>query len=237
MVTVWMATVLLGVTPPDGGAASVAVAESPPAAEATTAEERVVELREGAELRDAVRAALAKWARATDEQADEAARQFLVLYHELERDGELAPTQRQKLQQKVRGRLMHLVGRLKTRRAVDRRLARERGEQPDTVDRGDRPETLGQFGGGQMGGFGGGMGAMGGGGRGMGRGGNSMVGDASDELIELIQRTIAPASWDVNGGPGAIYYFRPNHAMVISNTDEVHEEIGNVLDQLRRAGN
>ena len=54
--------------------------------------------------------------------------------------------------------------------------------------------------------------------------------------MELIQRTIAPASWDVNGGPGTIQYWRPGRALVVRQTDEMHERIGDVLKQLDRAG-
>ncbi len=239
MVVSWMAAVLLGVAP---GEEMPAVAATPPAGPtaASAAEQPLVEPRKGAELRTAVRAALKQWARPTDQQADYAARVFLVLYQELEQDDELAPTQRKELRQKVRGRLMFLAGRIETRRAVERRLARQDQNQPDSIDPAEHPVTLGQVGGGfgAMGGQGG-FGGMGGAGMGMGPqpGGNPMVGDASGDLIELIQRTIAPASWDVNGGPGAIYYFRPQHSMVISNTEEVHEQVGDVLDQLRRAGN
>ncbi|KKL21876.1 hypothetical protein LCGC14_2441080, partial [marine sediment metagenome] len=30
--------------------------------------------------------------------------------------------------------------------------------------------------------------------------------DHGEALVELIQQVISPATWDVNGGPGAIYY-------------------------------
>lgn len=39
--------------------------------------------------------------------------------------------------------------------------------------------------------------------------------DAGPELVELIQKTISPAHWNVNGGPGSIYYWRPGRALVI----------------------
>jgi len=224
MSTLWMAAVLLAASPGDGPPAPVAGTPAMPALE-----QPVVEPRKGPELRDAVREALARFARPTDQQADHAARVFLALYHELEQDDVLAIWQREGLRQKVRGRLIHLARQIQTRLARERRLAGEK--KPARVDLRGQNETLGQFGGG-FGGMGGrGMGM------GMGRGGNALVGDASQDLIDLIQRTIAPASWDVNGGPGSIYYFRPGHAMVISNTDEVHNQVGDVLDQLRRLGN
>ena len=52
------------------------------------------------------------------------------------------------------------------------------------------------------------------------------------ELIDLIESTIHPESWDVNGGAGTVRYFSPLHVLVIRNTQPVHEEIGGVLDAL-----
>lgn len=53
-------------------------------------------------------------------------------------------------------------------------------------------------------------------------------------LIELITSTIAPTTWDEVGGPGSIQEFRGNLSLVISQTQEVHEEIADLLTQLRR---
>ena len=55
-----------------------------------------------------------------------------------------------------------------------------------------------------------------------------------DTLIELITSTIAPDSWDEVGGAGAIEPFPVNLSLVISQTQEVHEQIADLLDQLRR---
>jgi hypothetical protein len=57
--------------------------------------------------------------------------------------------------------------------------------------------------------------------------------DYGEDLAELIQATIAPASWDVNGGPGTIRYFRPLRVLVVRQTTEVHEAIGGLLPGLR----
>jgi len=243
MMSLWMATVLLAVSPGEGPLAVTAESPTAPALQRP-----VVEPRTGPELRDAVREALARFARPTDEQADHAARVFVVLYRELQQDDALASSQREAFRLKVRSRLIKLAAQIRARLAREQRLARQ--EKPASIEVPKRDETLGQFGGG-FGGMGGGMGGFGGGmgggmggmgmgmggpgmGMGMGMGGNALVGDASQELIDLIQKTIAPASWDVNGGPGSIYYFRPGHAMVISNTEEVHGQVNDVLDQLRR---
>ena len=53
-------------------------------------------------------------------------------------------------------------------------------------------------------------------------------------LIELIQSTVAADSWDTVGGPGAIRQFDTNLSLVISQTQEVHDEIADLLEQLRR---
>ena len=55
-----------------------------------------------------------------------------------------------------------------------------------------------------------------------------------DSIIELIHSTVAPTTWDEVGGPGSIAKFETNLSLVISQTQEVHEEIVNLLEQLRR---
>jgi len=60
--------------------------------------------------------------------------------------------------------------------------------------------------------------------------------DDSEALIELIERTISPDFWDTNGGPGSIFYYAPVHALVISATQEVHDNVGGTLNALRQAG-
>ena len=55
----------------------------------------------------------------------------------------------------------------------------------------------------------------------------------ADELIRLIQATIAPDTWDVNGGRGTIRFWSPNPALVIRQTGEVHHQIGGTLGALR----
>lgn len=55
-----------------------------------------------------------------------------------------------------------------------------------------------------------------------------------DSLIRLITTTIAPTTWDEVGGSGAISPFRGNLSLVISNTEEVHDQIRDLLQQLRR---
>jgi len=65
--------------------------------------------------------------------------------------------------------------------------------------------------------------------------GGAAAGNAR-QLIGLIQNTVAPTTWDIRGGPGTIYYWSPGHAMAIQQTDPVHDNVSDVLNQLRRAG-
>ena len=55
-----------------------------------------------------------------------------------------------------------------------------------------------------------------------------------DSLIELITRTVRPQSWDTVGGAGSIAEFETNLSIVVSQTQEVHDEIVNLLEQLRK---
>jgi general secretion pathway protein D len=71
--------------------------------------------------------------------------------------------------------------------------------------------------------FGGGPGGLGGG----------AMADFT-QLIDLIETTIAPESWAAVGGPGAISEFDANLSLVVSQTQDVHEQIADLLEQLRR---
>jgi len=55
-----------------------------------------------------------------------------------------------------------------------------------------------------------------------------------DSLIELITTTVKPQTWDEVGGPGTISPFQNNLSLVISQTEDVHELIVELLEQLRR---
>ena len=55
------------------------------------------------------------------------------------------------------------------------------------------------------------------------------------QLIELIQETISPSSWDVNGGSSSVIrFYSPLNVLVIRASTRNHHEIGNVLGQVRR---
>ncbi len=55
-----------------------------------------------------------------------------------------------------------------------------------------------------------------------------------DSLIELITSTVEPTTWDEVGGPGSIKEFDTNLSIVVSQTQDVHEKIDDLLQQLRR---
>lgn len=55
-----------------------------------------------------------------------------------------------------------------------------------------------------------------------------------DTLIELITSTIATDTWDESGGAGTIQSFPTNLSLVVSQTTEVHAQIADLLEQLRR---
>ena len=68
-------------------------------------------------------------------------------------------------------------------------------------------------------------------------GGQARQGDFGPDLVELIERTIAPTKWDVNGGPFTIVYYAPLHALVVRASSDVHGRVGGLLNGLRQAGN
>ena len=53
-------------------------------------------------------------------------------------------------------------------------------------------------------------------------------------LIDLIQSTVSADTWDTVGGPGAIRPFETNLSLVVSQTQEVHDQLADLLEQLRR---
>jgi hypothetical protein len=81
------------------------------------------------------------------------------------------------------------------------------------------------------------------GGAGPGQGGQAAAGqsgvaqtiDYGPQLVDVIQQTISPATWDINGGNGAVVYFAPLRVLVVSAPGSVHDEISDVLGQLRAA--
>lgn len=208
----------------------------------TPTEVRQAEPRTGSCLSEAVHKALAHWARPAENEAQAAAREFLTLYEELAGDRCLPAGTRQFLRTKVRARLSQLAVQIQK-----------------TLPQNANPKNLSQNCHGTSSGFGNREAA-----KGIGIGSKTLkvpnasamvlaqqpprpglraaganpiaVPDAGQDLVELIQKTIAPASWDVNGGLGTIAYWPSNHTLIVRQTGEVHHEVGQVLEQLERLG-
>ena len=53
-------------------------------------------------------------------------------------------------------------------------------------------------------------------------------------LIQLITQTVAPDSWQEVGGAGTIQPFNTTLSLVVRQTQQVHDEIADLLEQLRR---
>ena len=63
--------------------------------------------------------------------------------------------------------------------------------------------------------------------------GGGIANDAQ-QLIDLIQTTIAPDTWAINGGNGTLYFYAPLNVLVVRQTAEVHEQLDGTLGQMRR---
>jgi hypothetical protein len=190
----------------------------------------------GNDLCDAIHQALRHWARPADSDVDRAAREFLQLSGDLQRDTQIAGRTRLELQTKLRYRLAELSLRIRSR--VGKAKAETAGAEIASIKVPDaKGGNLAQVGAGPAVA---GRGAMGPGAQGpagqQGAGAADAAEDNGQMLVDLIQKTIAPDSWDINGGPGTIYYWRPGRALVISQTDDVHDLVGGLLGQMQKLG-
>ncbi len=68
-----------------------------------------------------------------------------------------------------------------------------------------------------------------------GRGGGSFADFTS--LIQLIQTTIEPTTWEALGGTSTMQEYPQNLSLVISTTSDVHDQIVDLLESLRRLQN
>jgi hypothetical protein len=55
-----------------------------------------------------------------------------------------------------------------------------------------------------------------------------------DPLLDTIGATVAPQTWDTVGGPGSVQGFDASVALVVSQTEEVHQSLEKLLAQIRR---
>jgi hypothetical protein len=202
--------------------------QPPQAASQFPADTRV---RRGKELEDAAHKTLRRWAGVDRSHAEPAAREFIALFDELKQDTSMARSTRRELGGQVRGRLARLAEMI-----AKKNFENGRDDSPPTLGKAaDGPAVLGQMGGGPNKHQGvGNPNRPGPGNAAGGNSGNGFPQDTGEELVELIRKTIAPSTWDVNGGPGTIQYWRPGHALVVRASDDVHEQIGGVLGQLHQ---
>jgi general secretion pathway protein D len=56
-------------------------------------------------------------------------------------------------------------------------------------------------------------------------------------LIDLIQTTVVPDTWEALGGPSTMREYAQNLSLVISTTSDVHDQISDLLESLRRLQN
>jgi hypothetical protein len=225
--------------PPD----SVSPSEPAPATNdlATEITATAAVLRSAKELRDAVRDSLRNSARASQPDYEEVAPKLLDLFRELESSPELPRAEKRSLRASLRTRLLQIED------VLVRRLLRAEGEAKSkrsgqASGQSSKPETLepananppaavtpptivtlaqrGAAGGGQPGGA--------------NAGGQTGVINRGWNLVALIRNTVAPETWDVNGGNGSIYFYRPLNVIVVRQTQAVHDELGEVLGQIRR---
>ena len=222
MSMVWIAVLVL--SGPAGEVGTASAASSPQGLPANEVQQPLVPLAHGAGAGGSGPQGLARWAHADEKDAEAAAREFLVLYKELRGHppaGGRSSGASRKGSRPAGAALADDCPRGGTPAGLGRATARHRGNR--------RPS-------------GGGVGAAapaGGAGMAMPGGGgpNGPDADEGQNLVDLIQTTIAPETWDVNGGQGSIYYWRNQHVLVIRATDDVHGFVGDVIDQLQRAGN
>lgn len=64
--------------------------------------------------------------------------------------------------------------------------------------------------------------------------GGASVGNEGSNLIALIQSTITPGVWDVNGGNSSIIYYQRVHALVIRAPWNTHGDAQSLIQGLRR---
>lgn len=183
-------------------------------------------------LREQVDQALRRWVNPAPDLRETAARDLLGLYQTVGKSEQLSASLRERLQQRLRNRLVRLADQL------ERPAAAAAGSSPGVPPAaaqvpGDKAAILAQ------------QGAAAG--RVAARRPRAAPGPASgnqagaaadnaQQLVDLIRNTVAPTTWDVRGGPGTIDYWSPGHAMVILQTEPVQEDVADLLDQLRRAG-
>jgi hypothetical protein len=214
--------------------------------------------RSAKELRQAVGGAMRRANAAKPAERPAAVQTLVDLFNELGRDRQLSALERQRLGAEVRSRLVRFAAQFRheVTRDGQKNASRSSGgvaiaeagggpavegldELVDLIEKTIRPDdwVLAQrVGGAGAGGQGAAAGAAAGqAGAGAFGGGLEQQTQANGEaLAQLIQDTIAPDTWDIRGGPGTIIYYNPLRALVIRQTGDAHEAIGDLLGAARQ---
>jgi hypothetical protein len=233
-----------GAAPAQSSAGGTAEATSGPAAPKTVATQPAA--KSAKDLRQAVTDGLrhANSAKPADRQA--AVTALVDVFKELGRDQRLPAKERQRLGAEIRSRLLRFATQFRHdlahsgQRPADSRAGAAGGpgveglnDLVDLIEKTIGPDdwVLAQ----RIGGPAGLPGAAAGGQAGGAYGGIDQQTEANGQaLVDLIENTVAPDSWDVRGGPGTIIYYNPLRALVIRQTGEGHDNIGDVLGGLRK---
>ncbi len=187
-------------------------------------------MRTGRELSEAAHAAMRHWAKATDQEADTAAQELLGIYREIQQDTRMARSQRETLRLTVRARLDQLSTQISKRIAKGGTRLRVAAAKPTAAVKSVAADTSQPRAAVLAG-----VGVPAAGAAGGGAAGQNANADNGQQLVDLIQNTISPKSWDVNGGACSIYYWQQQHAIVVRATGDVHGQISDTIEQLNRA--
>lgn len=173
----------------------------------------------GRDLRRSVKAALAKPLGEDAEEHASQARELLALHAKVTARESLTTSERERLLTRLRGRLARLA------KSLARDLADVRANESKAATGSESAAGVSQSASASTSGLAQTPPP--------GAAGGASQTDAQS-LIDLIQATIAPSSWDVNGGQGSIVYWQLGQALVVRQTSEVHEQLGGVVGRLRK---
>jgi hypothetical protein len=185
-------------------AIGLSAAEPATAEQPTAAATALPEQPVGKALEQAVRSAL-KDAGSKPLPSESTARRLVELYQALGADESLAKAQRQSLRLAVRSRLQRIGAELRARGPVA-----AKDPEIEFLARQFPP-----------------------GGPGAGQPNQPNANSYGPDLVEVIEETIVPDSWEKRGGPGVIRFWPPGNALVVRQTTEVHEALGQLLRDLR----
>jgi hypothetical protein len=252
MSVIWLLLVAAaGASPADSSQPSAAASQAATVAPAATAESSS---RSAKELRQAVVESLRRANSAKPADRAAAIQGLVDLFNDLGRDRQLPAIERQRMGAEIRSRLARFAAQFRhelahnaQRLVADSTAGAGGGPAAEELDTlidliqktiGPQDWVLAQ----RIGGPGGAgqAGAAGAGQAGQGANGGAFAGieqqtEANGQaLADLIQTTIAPDTWDIRGGPGTIVYFNPLRALVVRQTGDAHDALGDLLGGLRR---